>query len=177
VTAVAADKAGFLRAERQVESGGNYQVVNPGSGALGAYQVMPFNLPSWLADSGLPQMSGYAYLHDPAAQDRLAWVILGGYYDAFGPAGAAAMWYSGQPDPSKTYGDPPVYVYVQNVMYYFLGGKTTPPNYGAPPGGPDFTLPPPNAADWSPAVRGTAALYRGAGTRLAAAAAAISRLR
>ena len=31
---------------RQVESGGNYSVVN-GIGAVGAYQVMKANIPSW----------------------------------------------------------------------------------------------------------------------------------
>ena len=170
------DKHRFLAAERQQESGGNYQIVNPGSGALGAYQVMPANLPGWLAQSGLPPMTAYAYLHDLAAQDRLAWVILGGYYDQYGPAGAAAMWYSGQPDPNATFGDPPVYVYVRDVLA-LMSQNLPAPNYGTAPGGTDFTLPPPNTSDWSPTIRGTGTLLRETGITLAAAAATVSKLR
>lgn len=170
-------KRQFLCAERTQESGGNYQIVNPGSGALGAYQVMPSNLPGWLAQAGLPQMSQYAYLHDPHAQDQLAWVILGGYFDTYGPAGAAAMWYSGQPDPSATYGDPPVYQYVSDVMGLYLSGKCSSANYGTAPGGPDFNLPPPSTADWSPTIRGTGNLLVSAGHALAADAAQIAKYR
>lgn len=109
-------KRRFLAAERTQESGGDYLIVNSSSGALGAYQVMPANLPGWLAQSGQPDMSADAYLHCDSCQDRLAWVILGGYYDRYGPAGAAAMWYSGQPDPHATFGSPPVYQYVDDVL-------------------------------------------------------------
>lgn len=150
------EKQKFLDAERQQESTGNYQIVNPSSGALGAYQVMPSNLAGWLRDSGLPPMTPYEYLHNPAAQDRLAWVILGGYYDRYGPAGAAAMWYSGQPDPHATYGDPPVYVYVDDVLR-LMGGGPFPVNEGTAPGGSAFNLPPPHQGDWSQTVRAAAA--------------------
>jgi hypothetical protein len=109
-------KAKFLWAERQQESGGNYSSVNSGSGALGAYQIMPSNLPGWLTESGLPQESSTAFLADHNAQDTVAAKILGGYYDKYGDAGAASMWYSGQPDPTKTYGNPPVYQYVADVL-------------------------------------------------------------
>lgn len=169
-------KKRFLAAERQQESGGNYQVVNPGSGALGAYQVMPGNLPGWLREAGLPPLSPYAYLHDPAAQDRLAWVILGGYYDTYGPAGAAAMWYSGQPDPNKTYGNPPVYQYVADVIA--LMHQALPiPNYGPAPGGPAFTLPPPNTDDSTPTIRAAAADLVGAAHILGNAGNYLLRLR
>jgi hypothetical protein len=110
------EKAEFIWAEGQQESGGNYRAVNPGSGALGRYQVLPENLPGWLHESGLPAMSDQEYLDDPKAQDTLAWDILGGDFDKYGPAGAAAVWYSGQPDPKATYGDPPVYQYVNDVL-------------------------------------------------------------
>jgi len=109
-------KTRFLAAERTQESGGDYQIVNSSSGALGAYQVMPANLPGWLAESGQSDMSASAYLACDSCQDRLAYVILGGYYDHYGPAGAAAMWYSGQPDPHATFGSPPVYQYVDDVL-------------------------------------------------------------
>jgi hypothetical protein len=171
-------KSAFIAAERYQESGGNYQVVNPGSGALGAYQVMPSNLPAWLAQAGQPPMSPAQYLRDPAAQDAVAWTILGGYFDQYGGPGAAAMWYSGQPDPAATYGDPPVDEYVTDVMTYCyegIGGATV--NYGTAPGGADFTLPPPSPDDWSPTIRGTAAVLRSAGGQLAADAAAINDMR
>lgn len=145
-------KLRFLAAERQQESGGNYLVVNAGSGALGAWQVMPENLPGWLRASHLPQMSAYTYLHTPAAQNRLAWVILGGYFDRYGAAGAAAMWYSGQPDPTKTYGDPPVYQYVADVLR-LMGRRLPPINTTGLPNSPyAYTLPPPNEGDWSTIV-------------------------
>lgn len=170
------EKTDFLNAERQQESGGNYRIVNPGSGALGAWQVMPSNLPDWLAAAGLPPMTAQQFLYDDAAQNRVAWVILGGYYDTYGPAGAAAMWYSGQSDPNKTYGDPPVYQYVDDVLA-LMGQELPSPNYGTPPGGQYFTLPPPNTADWSPTIRGTGTVLMNAGHQAAAAAAVISSLR
>jgi len=145
----------FIWAERAQESEGNYQIVNPGSGALGAYQVMPSNLAGWLRQSGLPQMTPYQYLHNPHAQDRLAWVILGGYFVRYGPRGAAAMWYSGQPDWRKTYGDPPVYKYVDEVIAH-MKDEGFPINYGPAPGGGAFNMPPPPAEDWSQTVGQTA---------------------
>jgi hypothetical protein len=127
------EKQRFIAAEREQESGGDYHAVNASSGALGAWQVMPANLPGWLARSGQPPMSDAAYLDCHACQDRLAWVILGGYYDTFGAAGAAAEWYSGQSDPNKTYGDPPVDVYVRKVLA--LMGDPNLKTGNIPPGG------------------------------------------
>lgn len=110
------EKQRFLWAEGEQESGNNYLAENPNSGALGRWQVMPSNLPEWLPESGWRVLTPSQFLHNHKAQDAVAWHILGGYYDKYGPGGAAAMWYSGQPDPSKTYGDPPVYVYVADVL-------------------------------------------------------------
>ena len=131
----------FLWAEGQQESGGNYDAVNAGSGALGRWQVMPANLPSWLKESGLPNMTPDAYLKDHKAQNRLATVILGGDFKKYGAAGAAAVWYSGRDDPKATYGDPPVYVYVNDVLKLMgsntvgtIGttGSSSPMPYGTP---------------------------------------------
>jgi hypothetical protein len=113
---VSTDLAKFLWAERQQESGGNYKSVNSGSGALGAYQVMPSNLPGWEKQAGVKSENATEFLNDPSEQDAVATKILGGYYNKYGDAGAAAMWYSGQPDPRKTYGNPPVYKYVADVL-------------------------------------------------------------
>lgn len=170
------EKEIFLQAERQQESSGNYTIVNPNSGALGAWQVMPSNLSGWLTDSGQAQMSDYDYLHDVNAQNQLAWVILGGYYDKYGVRGAAAMWYSGQPDPTKTYGDPPVYQYVDDVVA-LMKKKGFTVNYGTAPGGPDFNLPPPHEGDWSGQVYAAAKAHQDSAGQLANYAHAFSTLR
>lgn len=106
----------FLWAIGQQESGGNYSSVNSSSGALGKYQVMPANIPSWTKRALGHSVSTSEYLHSPAEQEAVARTILGGYYAKYGAAGAAAAWYSGQPDPNKTYGNPPVYKYVASVL-------------------------------------------------------------
>jgi hypothetical protein len=113
---VSGDLDQFLWAERDQESGGNYSAVNSSSGALGAYQVMPSNVPDWTTKALGHPVSTSEFLDSPADQDAVARTILGGYYSEYGAAGAAAEWYSGQPDPTKTYGDPPVWQYVQDVL-------------------------------------------------------------
>lgn len=95
---MADDKASFLWAIAQQESGGDYTAVQSSTGALGKYQVLPSNLPDWLSQAGLPSMTPQQYLANPAAQDQLAMVILGGAYDKYGAAGAASWWYSGDPN-------------------------------------------------------------------------------
>ena len=113
---MADNKASFLWAVKQQESGGNYNIVNSGSGALGAYQVMPANVPSWTRQALGKSLTPQQFLADPTAQDKVAESILGGYYEKYGARGAAAMWYSGQPDPNKTYGTPSVADYVKSVV-------------------------------------------------------------
>lgn len=110
------NKASFIWAIKQQESGGDYNVVNSSSGALGAYQVMPSNVAEWTRQALGQSLSPQQYLSDPTAQDRVAETILGGYYDQYGARGAAAMWYSGQPDPNKTYGSPSVADYVADIL-------------------------------------------------------------
>lgn len=113
---MADSKDSFLWAVKQQESGGNYNAVNSGSGALGAYQVMPANVPSWTRQALGRSLTPAQFLADPSAQDAVARSILGGYYDKYGASGAASMWYSGQPDPTKNYGTPPVSAYVAQVL-------------------------------------------------------------
>jgi Transglycosylase SLT domain len=112
---ISVDESKFLWAIRQQESGGNYSATNP-SGATGAYQVLASNLSSWESKAGLPQENASQFLADKTEQDNLAIAILGGYYQKYGDRGAAAMWYSGQPDPTKSYGNPPVSKYVSDVV-------------------------------------------------------------
>lgn len=105
----------FLAAERSQESGGNYTVVNS-IGALGAYQIMTGNLPSWSKAALGHSISKSEFLSHPSEQDAIARYELGPKFTKYGPEGAAAWWYSGQTDPTKTYGNPPVYKYVAEVM-------------------------------------------------------------
>ena len=75
------EKVIFIEAEGIQESGGHYGVVNPSSGALGKYQVMPANLAPWLRECHLGVVSPAAYLRDGTLQDELAMCKLGGDYD------------------------------------------------------------------------------------------------
>lgn len=151
----------FIWAEGQQESGGDYHAVNANSGALGRWQVMPANLPSWLARSGLPDMSAQAYLDSESAQNKVALTILGGDYKTYGPRGAASVWYSGQPDWKETYGVPPVYQYVDDVialMVKYPGGGFVVGAGGKAPAGKGVTVisgkvPAPGKDDWSGSIK------------------------
>jgi hypothetical protein len=148
----------FLWAEGEQESGNNYSAENPTSGALGRWQVMPGNLPVWLPESGQRVMSPSQFLANHAAQNAVANTILGGYFRKYGAAGAAAMWYSGQPDPGKTYGDPPVYVYVDDVLKLMGSKEAEPISISGTSVLLPWQLPKVEKTDsWSTQVRGSAA--------------------
>lgn len=109
----------FLWSLTQQESGGNYRAVGVwvgGDRAYGRYQVMGANIPSWTAKHYGRRLTPQQFLHNNAAQDAVVRGVLGGYYRRYGARGAASMWYSGQPNWRKTYGNPPVYRYVNSVM-------------------------------------------------------------
>lgn len=107
----------FLWAIGQEESGGNYNAHNPG-GAIGKYQVMPSNVANWTQQALGQSLTPSQFAASPSAQEAVAKTILGGYYQKYGPAGAAAMWFSGQPDPNSTASDGNTTVrgYVANVI-------------------------------------------------------------
>lgn len=115
----------FFQAIAGQESGGNYNAINPNSGALGKYQIMPQNVPGWsqqyLGVSWTPQQ----FLEDPSKQDALARAVLGGYYQQYGARGAAAAWYSGNPANANDYGSqsngPSIGGYVDQVMARMTG--------------------------------------------------------
>lgn len=154
----------FLWAEGEQESSNNYDAVNANSGALGRWQVMPSNLPGWLKESGQPQMSDDAFLANHKAQNAVAYTILGGYYKQYGPAGAAAMWYSGQPDPTKTYGDPPVYQYVDDVLALMNSPNVGPVADTGTATVMPWLAPKVSSTDsWSGQVKGAAAKFAEAG--------------
>src|SRR5882762_6673698 len=107
----------LLAGIRQVESGGNYHVVNS-IGAVGAYQVMKANIPSWTKKALGYSMTWQQFRDSKSAQDTVARVILGGYYKKYGAEGAASMWFSGQPNPNSKASDGgnTVRQYVNKVM-------------------------------------------------------------
>jgi hypothetical protein len=96
--------AQLLAGIRQVESGGNYSVVNS-IGAVGAYQVMKANIPSWTKRALGYAMTWQQFRASRSAQDKVAQVILGGYFRKYGAEGAASMWFSGQPNPNSRASD------------------------------------------------------------------------
>lgn len=109
----------FLWSLTQQESGGNYGAVGPPTPygrAYGRYQVLEPNIGPWTQKYYGRRLTPQQFLNNRAAQDAVVRGVLGGYYDKYGARGAAAMWYSGQPNPNKTYGNPPVYQYVNSVM-------------------------------------------------------------
>lgn len=111
------------------ESGGNYGDVSP-DGAIGAYQIMPDNIGPWSLKYLGYQIDANTFKTSPALQDKIAMGRLLDYVNQYGYAGAAAAWYSG--DPNKTGdttpqagGNPSVAEYVQQVMTRMAGMGTT----------------------------------------------------
>lgn len=97
------------------------------------YQVMGANVPSWTRKYWGKSLTPQQFLNNPKAQEAVARGVLQGYYNKYGARGAAAMWYSGQSNPNKTYGNPPVYKYVNSVMGHASGYKGgSSPSGGSP---------------------------------------------
>jgi len=89
------------------ESGNNYEILNPDSGAIGIGQVMPENVPSWTAKFYGQRLTPNQYRYNRAAQDAVVKGQLQEYYDNEIAAGrsqslairrAASTWYSGDPN-------------------------------------------------------------------------------
>jgi cell wall-associated NlpC family hydrolase len=120
------------------ESGGNYGAVNGSSGALGKYQIMPANVPSWSQKYLGVSWSPSQFLADPNKQETLAKAVLQDYYNKYGARGAASAWYSGNPALQNSYsaqnGGPSVGSYVDQVLAKGTGhpgnvaGGATPPS-------------------------------------------------
>lgn len=121
----------FFWAIATQESGHNYKAVGPMTDyghAYGKYQVLEPNVGPWTLQYYGKRLTPQQFLNNPQAQEAVARGKLKSYYNKYGARGAAAMWYSGQPDPSKTYGNPPVYKYVSSVMSHaskYKGGGST----------------------------------------------------
>jgi len=115
---------GFVRAIRSQESGGNYGAVNPDSGALGAYQIMPGNIQGsgsgWDYEALGRDVSPTQFLNHRHLQNLIAKYKLQQYFGKYGAAGAASAWYSGDPglwndrSPQGTY--PSIHQYVVDIL-------------------------------------------------------------
>lgn len=170
-------KQTFIWAVGIQESGGRYDAINSGSGALGRWQVMPANVPGWTAKAVGHALTASQFYHSHYAQDRVAWVILGGDYDTYGPRGAASVWYSGQPDWHATYGNPPVYAYVNSVMAIMArGGSGAPIDASGGPENKPPPLPSKNDYDYSHRVMKSAGHFNGAAVHFHTFARAIHRI-
>lgn len=119
----------FMNAIKMQESGGRYGVKGvptKGSRALGAYQIMGFNLPSWSKKVLGRSVSQSEFMKSPKIQDQIAAGILKGYYQKWGAGGAAAAWYGGPGAGAKyargvrnkrnQYGGPSIANYVNQVL-------------------------------------------------------------
>jgi hypothetical protein len=117
---------------KQQESNGNYSAVNRTSGALGAYQIMPFNLPEWGKAAGYEGITPEQFLANPKAQDDIANARLRSYANQYGNArDVASVWYGGpkavgNPNISGGKGYPTTGAYANEVLakYNALGGGT-----------------------------------------------------
>lgn len=65
--------------------------------ALGKYGIMPENLPAWLKEAGLPQMTPQEFLKNAVAQDKVFDTVFGRYMRQYGSFDeAASRWFTGR---------------------------------------------------------------------------------
>lgn len=90
----------------QYESGGNYQARGPvvtsgqykGERALGKYQIMPGNLPSWSKQAIGRVVTEQEFLANPKLQDQIAQYQMEKQYQKYGTVeDVASLWFTGQP--------------------------------------------------------------------------------
>lgn len=110
----------FLRAIAAQESGGsNYRVVNS-YGAVGKYQVLKSNIPSWSRAALGYSITWQKFRDTPALQERIVQHRMRGYWDKYGIRGAASAWYSGNPSLHMSTkaqpGGPSIKAYVDSVI-------------------------------------------------------------
>ena len=101
------DLLAMSQSVKDIESGGgNYQARGPvvkkgmykGQQALGAYQVMPGNLPSWSEAALGRVVSEEEFLADPAIQDTIFLHQMTNSIDRYGTAeDAVSVWFTGKP--------------------------------------------------------------------------------
>lgn len=99
-TPATGDAEKWRQAISKIESGsagGSYSARNPTSGALGRYQVMPANIPSWSMQALGHSITAEEFLANPQFQDKIFDTIFGGYVRKYGSVQLAARaWYAGE---------------------------------------------------------------------------------
>lgn len=115
----------------EIETGGispiakRYTTVNS-IGAHGRYQVMRANIAGWTQEALGRTLTPAQFLASPSAQDKVAAYKLGKSQKKYGSwESAAAVWFSGQPDPgsSASDGGNTVRQYVNKVRKFLGGGS------------------------------------------------------
>jgi hypothetical protein len=85
----------------QYESGNNYSILgkrtNTGDQAVGRYQVMKSNIPSWTQKWLGHSLTPEQFRADPQAQDAVFNGEFGSYLKSYSPADASSKWFTGQP--------------------------------------------------------------------------------
>lgn len=92
----------YASAIQSNESGGKYGIVGPThpkyGRALGAYQVMESNLPSWSREALGREVSADEFLRSPQIQDTIFEKKFGQAVAKYGnPEDAASVWFTGRP--------------------------------------------------------------------------------
>lgn len=92
----------IMSAIGQFESGGRYNAKGPvqknGNQALGKYQVMASNVPSWTKAALGKSLTPAQFLADPKAQDAVARYKMGALLKQYGNVeDVASVWFSGRP--------------------------------------------------------------------------------
>jgi hypothetical protein len=102
-----ADLTMYQQAISKIESGsfaGNYNTLGPtlknGDYAIGRYQIMANNVPSWSQKYLGSQMTPSQLRADPNAQDAIFNGEFGSYVSKYGASGASSKWFTGSPYPS-----------------------------------------------------------------------------
>lgn len=89
-----------------IESGGRYDAIGPThpklGRALGKYQIMEANLPSWSKEALGREVSADEFLANPQIQDAIFQPKFQGYVAKYGPEGAAQAWFGGPGGVGKT---------------------------------------------------------------------------
>ena len=145
----------FFAAIGGQESGGDYGAVNSRTGAAGKYQIMPSNIGPWSQQYLGRRISVSEFKSSPQLQEELARAVLRDYFGKYGARGAAAAWYSGNPNRADDYGsighgsEPSVGKYVDQVLARVgRGGGSAAPSqpFAAPqpPGAPGLADPLPD---------------------------------
>lgn len=131
------DVGTFMNNIAKMESGGNYKALGKvipsgqykGEQAVGKYQVMPGNIPSWTKEALGKSMTPQEFLNDPQAQEAVAKYKFNQSYQKYGNwDDVASVWFSGRPvakaGSAKDVNGTTVPQYVKNVT---SGMTSTPP--------------------------------------------------